>query len=46
MEGIEDIPEVVMTAGESIEALAATRGVEPDELAYDLLVENGGHGML
>jgi N-acyl-D-aspartate/D-glutamate deacylase len=31
---------------DSIEALAARRGVEPDELAYDLLVENDGRGIL
>jgi N-acyl-D-aspartate/D-glutamate deacylase len=43
---LRDASDYEPSMDESIEALAATRGVEPDELAYDLLVENGGHGML
>jgi N-acyl-D-aspartate/D-glutamate deacylase len=41
-----DPPNYEPTPETSIAAMAAARGVDPGEIAYDLLLENGGRGML
>jgi N-acyl-D-aspartate/D-glutamate deacylase len=43
---LRDAADYEPSPDDSIEARAARRGIEPDELAYDLLLENGGAGML
>jgi N-acyl-D-aspartate/D-glutamate deacylase len=43
---LRDASDYEPSMDDSIGALAAKRGVEPDELAYALLVENDGQGML
>ncbi|HLI65444.1 MAG TPA: amidohydrolase family protein [Caulobacteraceae bacterium] len=41
-----DPPNYEPTAADSLSARAAAMGVEPTELAYDLLMEDDGHGLL
>lgn len=41
-----DPPEYEQPPERSIAAMAASRGISPDELAYDLLLENGGRTYL
>jgi N-acyl-D-aspartate/D-glutamate deacylase len=43
---LRDAGDYEPSVDDSIGARAARRGVEPDELAYDLLLENDGTGML
>jgi N-acyl-D-amino-acid deacylase len=43
---LNDPPNYEPAPEDSIAAQARTKGVRPEELAYDLMLENGGRGML